>query len=221
MQIADFYNEIFPFWESLNDIDKKLLCDNTTIKHFNQLQSVHNNSECSGLFIVKKGRLRVYMLSDEGKEITLYRLNEGDMCMLAASCVLQCIEFDVYLDAEIPSECIQIETQTFQYVSDKNLEVKNYLLEMALTRFSDVMWVMQQILFMSMDKRIAIFLLDEINLNNTLTLSITHEQIAKHLGTAREVVSRILKRMANDEILELSRKGIIIKDKQKLKKLAY
>ena len=217
----NFFQNVFPFYKNLNLEDKKLLCENTTFKKFEQLQSVHNNTECSGLFIVKKGRLRVYMLSDEGKEITLYRLYEGDMCMLAASCVLQCIEFDVYLDAEIPSECLQIDTLTFQQISDKNLEVKNFLLEMALTRFSDVMWVMQQILFMSMDKRIAIFLLDEMNLNNTDIINITHEQIAKHLGSAREVISRILKRMANDNILELSRKGIIIKDKQKLKKLAY
>jgi CRP/FNR family transcriptional regulator len=160
------------------------------------------------------------MLSEAGKEITLYRLSPGDICMLSASCVLQSITFDVYVDAEVPSDCYMINGTAFHTVSERVLEVKNYALETAVQRFSDVMWIMQQIVFMSMDRRLAIFLLDEIAANGTDMVLMTHEQIARHLGTAREVVTRMLKHFASDGWIEVTRKGIRIIDKKKLRDIA-
>lgn len=221
MDFKQFYEEYFPFWNKLKEEDKEFLCQNSTVVHFEKEQSVHNNTECSGLYIVKSGRLRLYMLSEEGKEITLYRLSPGDICMLSASCVLQSISFDVYVDAEVSSECYAINGMAFNAVSERVLEVKNYALETALGRFSDVMWIMQQIVFMSMDKRLAIFLLDEITENKTDVVIMTHEQIAKHLGTAREVITRMLKHFSADGIVEVNRKGIRIVDKKKLQDIAY
>ena len=221
MEFKQFYEEYFPFWNKLTDADKEYLCENSWVAHFEKEQAVHDNTGCSGLFIVKSGKLRLYMLSEEGKEITLYRLSPGDICMLSASCVLQSISFDVYVDAEIPSECYVINGMAFNAISERVLEVKNYALEIALGRFSDVMWIMQQIVFMSMDKRLAIFLLDEITENKTEVVTLTHEQIARHLGTAREVVTRMLKHFSADGIVEVSRKGIKIIDKKKLQDIAY
>ena len=100
-------------------------------------------------------------------------------------------------------------------------QVKIYTLETALSRFSDVMWIMQQIVFMSMDKRLAIFLYDEMQHQNADTITLTHEQIARHLGTAREVITRMLKHLSSDGILEVTRKGIRIVNKDKLRSLAY
>ena len=220
MNYHDFFATYFPFWEGLSDVDKQYLCDNTTTAWFDKEQPVHDNLGCSGLYIVKSGRLRLYMLSEEGKEITLYRLSPGDICMLSASCVLQCINFDVYVDAEVPSECYCINGVAFGEVSDRVLEVKNYALETAVSRFSDVMWIMQQIVFMSMDKRLAIFLIDEMAVTGTDSITMTHEQIARHLGTAREVVSRMLKHMAADGVIEVTRKCIQITDKKKLRDIA-
>ena len=220
MNYHDFFATYFPFWEGLSDVDKQYLCDNTTTAWFDKEQPVHDNLGCSGLYIVKSGRLRLYMLSEEGKEITLYRLSPGDICMLSASCVLQCINFDVYVDAEVTSECYCINGMAFGEVSDRVLEVKNYALETAVSRFSDVMWIMQQIVFMSMDKRLAIFLIDEMAVTGTDSITMTHEQIARHLGTAREVVSRMLKHMAADGVIEVTRKCIQITDKKKLRDIA-
>ena len=151
MHFFEFYNQYFPFWDKLKKEDQQFLCDNSCLVHFEKEQTVHNNVGCSGLYIVKSGRLRLYMLSEEGKEITLYRLAPGEICMLSASCVLQSITFDVYVDAEVPSDCYMINCGAFGTISDKYLEVKNYALETAVSRFSDVMWIMQQIVFMSMD----------------------------------------------------------------------
>ena len=140
--------------------------------------------------------------------------------MLSASCVLQSITFDVYVEAEIPSDCYMISGAAFADISERVLEVKNFALETAVQRFSDVMWIMQQIVFMSMDKRLAIFLLDEISANGTDMVAMTHEQIARHLGTAREVVTRMLRHFAADGWVEVTRKGIKILDKTKLRDTA-
>lgn len=216
----EVYSRYFPFWEKLSAADKEYLCQNSSLEHFEKEQPVHDNMGCTGLYIVKSGRLRIYMLSDEGKEITLYRLSEGDICMLSASCVLNSITFDVYIDAEEPSDCYMISGYAFSAVSERNLEVKNFALETAVQRFSDVMWIMQQIVFMSMDRRLAIFLLDECNLEGTDFISMTHEQIARHLGTAREVVTRLLRHLASDDVVEVTRKGITVLDKNKLRDIA-
>ena len=221
MSLHAFYEQYFPFWNSLTEADKKFICENTIEEHFDKEQPVHDNMGCSGLFIVRSGRLRLYMLSEDGKEITLYRLMPGDICMLSASCVLNSITFDVYVDAEVPSDCYRISSAAFGDVSSRYLEVKNYALETAVERFSDVMWIMQQVVFMSMDKRLAIFLFEEAQASGTDTVTLTHEMIARHLGTAREVITRMLKHLASDGLIEVTRKGIVIKDKKKLQNLAY
>lgn len=221
MDFNSVYETYFPFWKDLSPADRELLCAHSTAEHFESEQAVHDNMGCSGLFIVKSGRLRLYMLSEEGKEITLYRLMPGDICMLSASCVLQSITFDVFIDAELPSDCFRINAGVFGEVSDRVPAVKIFALETAVSRFADVMWIMQQIVFMSMDKRLAIFLLDEMSTNGTDTITLTHEQIARHMGTAREVVSRVLKIMAADGVVEVARKGIRVLDKKKLRSIAY
>lgn len=221
MNFETIYSDCFPFWNTLSDNDKDFLCTHSSEVYFDKEQAVHNNTECTGLYIVKSGRLRLYMLSEDGKEITLYRLAPGEVCMLSASCVLQSITFDVYIDAEIPSECYMINAAAFHAISEKIPAIKIFALETAVSRFSDVMWILQQIVFMSMDKRLAIFLYDEILSNGTDTITMTHDQIARHLGTAREVITRMLKHFAADGILNVTRKGIHIIDRTKLKQITH
>ena len=155
------YEMFFPFWEELTDTDRSLLCQHSSLVHFEKAQMVHDNSGCTGLFIVKSGRLRLYMLSEEGKEITLYRLLPGEICMLSASCVLESITFDVFVEAEEPSDCYMIAASAFGEIGARVPAAKIYALETAVGRFSDVMWIMQQVVFMSMDQRLALFLLED------------------------------------------------------------
>lgn len=214
------YKEIFPFWEEISENDRDYICRHSVALTYPKGTNIHDGTECSGVILVRSGSLRLYMMSDEGKDITLYRLHKGDMCMLSASCVLQTITFDVFVDAEEDSECYVISGPAFSAVSEHNPNIKIFSLETAVSRFSDVMWVMQQILFMSMDRRLAIFLSDEVARTGTDTISLTHEQIAKYMGSAREVVSRMLKYFANEGIVEVSRKGVKILDKKRLLDLA-
>lgn len=214
------YSDTFPFWKKISGKEKKFICSNSTDVIYKKGETIHDSTECSGVIFVRSGCLRVYIMSDEGRDITLYRLYKGDMCMLSASCVLSSITFDVFIDAEENSECYVINGHSFMKISNDNPDVKIFSLETAVSRFSDVMWVMQQILFMSMDKRLAIFLLDEASRTGSDFIRITHEQIAKYIGSAREVVSRMLKYFANEGIVEPSRKGITILDKPRLRALA-
>ena len=214
-----FYEQYFSFWNTLCEEDKAYLCENSAEVHFEKEQMVHNNFDCNGLYIVKNGRLRLYMLSEDGKEITLYRLSAGEICMLSASCVLQSITFEVYVEAEVPSDCYKISANAFRNVSERVPAVKIFALEAAIQRFSDVMWIMQQIVFMSMDKRLAIFLLEDIEKSGEDMIMLTHEQIANHLGTAREVVTRMLRHFAEDGIVEVTRKGVRVLDKKKLRNI--
>ncbi|MBE5816330.1 MAG: Crp/Fnr family transcriptional regulator [Clostridiales bacterium] len=214
------YKSIFPFWETISREDRDYICDNSVNLFYKKGTTIHDGSECSGVFILRSGSLRIYIMSEDGKDVTLYRLHQGDMCMLSASCVLQAITFDVFIDAEEDCECFVINGRAYEAVQERNPDVKIFTLETAVSRFSDVMWVLQQVLFMSIDKRLAIFLYDEANRLKTDTLILTHEQIAKYIGSAREVVSRMLKYFSNEGIVEVSRKGIKIVDKAKLSKLA-
>lgn len=214
------FKESFPFWDNITEAEKDYICNNTYALSYPKGTTIHDGTECSGVFFVRKGCLRVYMMSEEGRTVTLYRLHAGDMCMLAASCVLQAITFDIMIDAEENSECYIVGGSAFSTVSENNPEVKIFALETAVNRFSDVMWVMQQILFMSMDKRLAIFLLDEYTRTGSDVIGLTHEQIAKYMGSAREVVSRTLKYFSNENITEVSRKGVKILDMKRLRQLA-
>lgn len=212
---------MLPFWNQLTAKQCKLLTDHVTTLTFQAGDTIHcGNSDCIGVLLIKSGTLRVFMLSEEGREITLYRLSQGDVCILSASCVMSSITFDVHVSAETNCELLQISSCLFSQLSKENIYVENFAHKLATERFSDVMWAMQQILFMSFDKRLAIFLNDEMIQSNDTTIHMTHEQIAKYLGSAREVVSRMLKYFANEGIVELSRGGIEIKDKQKLRHIA-
>ena len=219
-ELVALFKENFPFWEQLSKIEKETFVNSSQYISFRKGTNIHNGNECTGIILIRSGSLRLYILSDEGKEITLYRLFPGEMCMLSASCVLNNITFDVFVDAEENSECIIVGGCAYAALSERCDAAKIFALETALARFSDVMWVMQQILFMSMDKRLAIFLLDEMSKTGTNTIHLTHEQIAKYMGSAREVVTRMLKYFSGEGIVELSRGGIKIKDLGRLRQMA-
>ena len=214
------YKESFPFWDGISEDERNFICKHSVAVSYLKGTTIHDGTECSGVFFVRSGCLRVYMMSEEGKAVTLYRLHAGDMCMLAASCVLQAVTFDVFIDVEEDSECYIVSGNAFAEISENNPDVKIFALELAVTRFSDVMWVIQQILFMSMDKRLAIFLSDECARTGSDVVNLTHEQIAKYMGSAREVVSRTMKYFSSEGIVETSRKGVKILDKKRLRELS-
>ena len=219
-KLQTLFANAFPFWEKMEKYDKETFLRSSYLLSFPKGTNIHDGNECTGVIIVKSGSLRLYLLSEEGKEITLRRLFPGEICVLSASCVFDTLNFDIFVDSEENSECAVVGGCAYEDLARRMPEVKIFTLESALAAFSDIMWVMQQILFMSMDKRLAIFLLDEATKLGKDTVKLTHEQIAKYMGSAREVVSRMLKYFSSEGIVSYSRsEGIRILDKKRLREL--
>ncbi|MDL2254525.1 Crp/Fnr family transcriptional regulator [Ruminococcaceae bacterium OttesenSCG-928-I18] len=210
-----------PFWDKLTEAEADLLVGGTKPVLYQRGQNIHSPSrECVGVLLVESGELRTYILSESGKEVTLFRLGKGDACILSASCLLSNITFDVFIDAQLDTEALLISSAAFAQLQSGNLYVENYALRLAADRFSDVMWAMEQILFMSFDARLAVFLLDETAKAGADNLTLTHEQIARYIGSAREVVSRMLKYFEGEGIVRLHRGGVEILGKSALRELA-
>lgn len=208
------------FWDKINKSQKSKIIENTISIKYLKGENIYNpNKECLGIILIKKGELRTYILSEDGKEITLFRLNDNDICILSSSCILKNITFDVYIDCEKETEVLLINSATFSELITESVYIENFILRNTVDKFSNVMWTIEQILFMKLDTRLAIFLLDESIKLNTTRIKITHEQIGKYIGSAREVVSRMLKYFEQENIVSLSRGTIEIVDKDKLKKL--
>lgn len=217
---TDYLKEKLPFWPHLSREEESLLLRNISPARYRKGQNIYNaETQCLGIMLVKSGELRTYILSEDGKEVTLYRINCGEVCVLSASCILDSITFDVHIDAEQDAEVLVISPAYFGILSRQNVYAENFALRVGMERFSEVMWAMEQILFMSFDRRLAIFLLDETAKTNNDDLPLTQEQIAKYMGSAREVVSRMLKYFVKEGIVEIYRGGIKIADREKLKLL--
>lgn len=204
------------FWDKLDDTTKDYVCENTYEVTYKPGENIHNGDcLCVGVIFVQSGVLRVYLMSEEGKEVTLYRVEDGETCVLSASCVLTEITFDVHVDSETETKAWVLSSGAFADLIERNIYFENYQNKLKAQRLSDVIWTMQQILFYSFDKRLAIFLYDEL-IKNGPVVTYSHLEIAKYLGSAREVVSRMLKYFEKEGILTVSRKEIIITDKKAL-----
>ena len=199
---------------------KKLLQQSAVFRQVRKGTVIHNGSEnCTGLLLLGSGQLRAYILSDEGREITIYRLLAHDICLFSASCMMNSIQFEISVEAEKDTAFWIIPADIYKKLMLESAAVSNYTNEVMATRFSDVMWLMEQIIWKSFDKRLAEFLLEESNLEGSLVLKTTHEAIGNHLGNPREVVTRMLRYFQSEGMVHLARGTIEITDKGKLESL--
>ena len=211
------FAEYIPFWNKLTREQQDHLSG--AIEHWNVKKGTHihdSSAECLGLVIVRSGQLRSYILSEDGREITIGRLFEYDVSLLSASCVMPDMQFNVMIEAEKDTEFWSIPACLFKNLIDESLAVSNYSRSLLSSNFSDLMWLMEQIMWKSFDKRLASFLLEETSIEGTRQLKITHEKIASHMGTAREVVTRMLRYFQSEGMVKLTRGTIEITDEKKL-----
>ena len=215
------FREYFPIWDKLTGDQQQKLSARLPLRAIPKGTVIHNGSmSCTGIILVKSGQLRTYMLSDEGREITLYRLFEGDMCLLSAPCMIRSIQFDVTVETEKDTELWLIPAEVYRQLMDESAPVANYTNEIMASRFSDVMWLMEQVMWKSLDKRVAAFLLEESSIEGSVELKITHENIANHLGSHREVITRMLRYFQSEGLVKLSRGTVTIVNGQGLQDLA-
>lgn len=216
MGIRDY----FPIWEKLTLSQQERLTACAVNKCFKKGTILSNGTaDCTGLLLIQTGRLRAYILSEEGREITIYRLLDMDMCLFSASCLMNSIRCDIMVEAEKDSTVWVIPAEVYKEIMEESVAAANYTNEVMASRFSDVMWLMEQIMWKSLDRRVAAFLLEEASIEGTDQLKITHETIASHLGSHREVITRMLRYFQNEGMVRLSRGAVEIADADKLEEL--
>ena len=214
------FSQCFPIWNKLTADQQARLRSVTELQRIPAGTVVHDGSpECKGMVLVKSGQLRAYLLSDEGREVTICRFFEMDICLFSASCVMPNMMFDVFIEAEKDTEIWVIPACLYQNLMDESLPLSNYSHALITNHFSEVMWLMEQIMWRSFDKRLALFLVEESRIEETDSLKITHEKIAAHLGTAREVVTRMLRYFQSEGMVKLTRGAIELVDEKKLSQL--
>ena len=209
--------EQLPFWPSLSERERDMVRRSAVLRRYEKGALIHDGgNECLGMLLLLSGEIRTYLLSDEGREVTLYRLYAGDVCVLSASCVISQITFDTQISAQQETEVLIIPASIIAALREENLSLRCFLYELATQRFSHVMWAMQQILFKGLDRRLAGFLLDEAERTGSSTVRMTHEQIAQHISSAREAVARMLKNFSEDGLVSLKRGAITLLDRSAL-----
>ncbi len=215
------FAEYLPFWSKLTKEQQQRIADLVEFRQIKKGTHIHDSSaDCLGLVMVRSGQLRAYILSEDGREITISRLTQYDVSLLSASCVMPDMQFNVMIEAEKDSEFWSIPACMFRNLMDESLAVSNYSRNLLSSNFSELMWLMEQIMWKSFDKRLAAFLLEEVRLEESDVLRITHEKIANHMGTAREVVTRMLRYFQSEGMVRLTRGAIEIADENKLEKLS-
>ena len=215
------FEEYFPVIRKLTKEQQKRIQEAVTEKSVEKGTVLHDGAaDCTGLLVVQSGMLRAYILSEEGREITLYRLFERDVCLFSASCMMSGIQFEVTIEAEKDTRVWVIPTKVWKQLNEESAVLANYTNELMADRFTNVMWLIEQIMWKSFDKRLAEFLLEEVSVEGTSLLKITHEVIGNHLGTAREVVTRMLRYFQSDGMVKLSRGMVEITDIAGLEEVA-
>ena len=215
------FSEYLPFWDKLTASQREQISAVVEHHHVSKGTHIHDSSaQCLGLVAVRSGQLRAYILSEDGREITISRLFDYDVSLLSASCVMPDMQFNVMIEAEKDTEFWSIPACLFKNLVDDSLAVSNYSRSLLSSNFSELMWLMEQIMWKSFDKRLASFLLEVAAIEGSNSLKITHEKVANHMGTAREVVTRMLRYFQSEGMVKLTRGGIELCDLNKLKAIS-
>ena len=215
------FSEYLPIWDKLTPTQQQRVAEVVEYRQVKKGSRIHDSSaDCLGLVLVRSGQLRTYILSEDGREITISRLFEYDVSLLSASCVMPDMQFNVMIEAEKDTEFWSIPACLFKNLLDESVAVAAFSNSLISSNFSELMWLMEQIMWKSFDKRLAAFLLEEAALEHDPVLKITHEKIAAHMGTAREVVTRMLRYFQSEGMVKLTRGAIEIADEKKLQTLS-
>ena len=215
------FQDAFPVWDKLQSDQQARILQTLIFRSVKKGTMLHNgDDDCTGLLLVKSGQLRAYILSEEGREITLYRLFDRDLCLFSASCIMRSIQFAVTIQAEKDTDLWVIPAEVYQDMMEQSAPVSNYTNELMASRFSEVMWLIEQVMWKSLDKRVAAFLLEEAAIEESHELKITHEVIANHLGSHREVITRMLRYFQKEGAVQLRRGSIELSVFAKLREIA-
>ncbi len=205
-------------YDMLSDEEKDLVAKNVTVRKFLKNEVIHScTGDCLGLIFVISGGIRVSIISEEGRALTLYKLAEGDTCVVSAACVLHEIRLESAIMASDATTLLILNSRTLSKLVEENLRVRCYSYEIATKRFSSALFVLQEMILAGFDVRLARYLLECAEKSGSPELRMTQEEVATEVNSAREVVARMLRQFVMDGLVELKRGVILLKDIQGLK----
>ena len=214
------FEKVFPFWPELTGKQQEEIINSAAVNICEKKTRLHfGGGECAGVQIIVAGRARVFITSPGGGDITLFRLLDGDVSILSAACMLNGMDIELDMEMETDCEIYTIPKKVYRKLYDESGAVKDYTMEMISEKFSDIMWLFNQFVFSNVASRIAGALLEHRAIEGGDELRLTHEDIAKDAGTAREVVTRILKQFQADGLVKLTRGRVTVIDAGKLGKI--
>ena len=201
-QPDDIFSQMLPFWEHLTPQEQMALREASVPSTLPKGTITHRaDQDCKGILLLLSGQLRAFLLSEEGREVTLYRVREGETCVLSSSCLMDAIVFDVLIEAIEETHVITLPVTALSPLAQQRPEIELFLYKTASERFSDIMWTMQQILFMGMDRRAAIFLWDE-SAQKGPVLRITHDEMARYIGSEQRMNSSLVEYVNGIQVIK-------------------
>lgn len=203
--IADL-KQAFPFVDELGELQKSFLDRLYLQKLDSGMILLDESHECTGVILVLSGTIRIYKLSEEGREVTLYRISRGETCVLTVACLLGTgnIPFPVAASAEQYSEVVFIPIELFRKFFFKSPPIQKFFFSSMSAKFYSVLGLVENITFKRTSDRLMDYIISK-TAGGVYPVYATHEKIASDLGTAREVISRLLKEMESKGIVSLSR----------------
>ena len=215
------YIEKFDLWKDLTAVQRDELIAHTRYSHYAKREFIHRGALAhTGTLHVISGSLRVYLVSEEGREFTLYILRDGDIALMASISFLNTVPCDIAIEAGKNTELFISDTMAVRSIFSENINVRARAYEYAIERVSEMLWKFQQMIFLSADRRLARFLLAESTRTAGDEIRLTHEETAQYLGTAREVVSRLIREFSQEGLVQTFRGRIRILNRTALKERA-
>jgi CRP/FNR family transcriptional regulator len=200
----------FPFFSTLPPRSLETILSRAVSKKLEHKQVlVGGGAECAFLPFVVEGTLRIYKASDAGREITLYRIERGESCVLSATCILNGGGFPAIAEAEGATEVVLLPAQLLTRLVKDNDEWRQFMFELYAKRLENVLALVDEVAFHHMDSRLAAHLVRQAG-ERQKVVTATHGEIAAELGTSREVVTRILSDFEADGLIATSRGRIRI-----------
>lgn len=217
---SDLLKQTLPFWKDLAKEEQEEMKLRSLETPYEKGKLLHyGGRECAGVQIIKTGQARVFVTSPQGGEITLFRLVDGDVSILSAACMMKGLDIELDMELEEDSVICTIPKAVYKKISDQNGKVKDYTLQMISEKFSDIMWLFNQYVFSNVASRLAGAILEHRSLAGSDCMAVTHDALARDIGTAREVVTRLLKQFQTDSLVRLTRGHIKVLDAVKLDKV--
>lgn len=227
MNVNEFeekFATMFPFWDKLTSEEKQSVANAHSIRRFPKGSLIDS---CYGFLGVMSGEIKVYVVSEEGREITLYKAEAGECGVMATQKAIKGADVEMSIMATKDCELLLIGAATYSRLTESNVYVRSITYELMAKRLTEALWVMREIVFSRFDKRLASYLVglcekltkNTENAEQTYEIRITQDTIAEEVNSAREVVARMLKRFALAGLVELRRGSIVIKNLKGLRDL--